>query len=86
MFHQLSLQIHYHILLISTAFVGASSFILGVDCFTTAGLKEVSHAINIECGLLMPSSVLYMESRLQWPVPQIHQERHSIPGLANHAD
>ena len=35
-------QIHYHILLISTAFVGSSAFILGVDCFTTAGLKEVS--------------------------------------------
>lgn len=35
-------KIHYHILLISTAFVGASAFMLGVDCFTTAGLKEVS--------------------------------------------
>lgn len=34
-------KIHYHILLISTAFVGASAFMLGVDCFTTAGLKEV---------------------------------------------
>ncbi|KAL0951340.1 hypothetical protein HGRIS_008044 [Hohenbuehelia grisea] len=34
-------KIHYHILLISTAFVGSSAFMLGVDCFTTAGLKEV---------------------------------------------
>ncbi|KAF9076171.1 hypothetical protein BDP27DRAFT_1380265 [Rhodocollybia butyracea] len=33
-------KIHYHILLISTSFVGSSAFILGVDCFTTAGLKE----------------------------------------------
>jgi hypothetical protein len=33
-------KIHYHVLLISTSFVGASAFILGVDCFTTAGLKE----------------------------------------------
>lgn len=35
-------KIHYHILLISTAFVGSSAFMLGVDCFTTAGLKEVN--------------------------------------------
>ena len=34
-------KIHYHILLVSTAFVGASAFMLGVECFTTAGLKEV---------------------------------------------
>jgi hypothetical protein len=34
-------RIHYHVLLVSTAVVGASAFILGVDCFTTAGLKEV---------------------------------------------
>ncbi|KAG5647627.1 hypothetical protein DXG03_008980 [Asterophora parasitica] len=37
--------IHYHILLISTAFVGSSAFMLGVDCFTTAGLKEVCRPI-----------------------------------------
>ena len=35
-------KLHYYIILLSTAFVGASSFMLGVDCFTTAGLKEVS--------------------------------------------
>jgi hypothetical protein len=34
-------QIHYHVLLISTAFVGASALMLGIDCFTTAGVKEV---------------------------------------------
>ncbi|KAG8755459.1 hypothetical protein FRC12_010880, partial [Ceratobasidium sp. 428] len=33
-------KIHYNILLVSTALVGASATILGVDCFTTAGLKE----------------------------------------------
>ncbi|KAI0788639.1 hypothetical protein C8Q75DRAFT_242333 [Abortiporus biennis] len=33
-------QLHYYVLLISTAFVGATSFILGVDCYTTADLKE----------------------------------------------
>ncbi|KAJ1310942.1 hypothetical protein OPQ81_009454 [Rhizoctonia solani] len=33
-------KIHYNILLISTALVGASATILGVDCYTTAGLKE----------------------------------------------
>lgn len=35
-------KIHYHVLLTSTALVGATAFILGVDCFTTAGLKEVT--------------------------------------------
>lgn len=34
-------KLHYYVLLMSTAFVGATAFILGVDCFTTAGLKEV---------------------------------------------
>ncbi|CUA73782.1 Transmembrane 7 superfamily member 3 [Rhizoctonia solani] len=33
-------KIHYNILLLSTALVGASATILGVDCYTTAGLKE----------------------------------------------
>ncbi|KAA1468283.1 hypothetical protein DENSPDRAFT_387938 [Dentipellis sp. KUC8613] len=33
-------KIHYHIILLSTAIVGASSIMLGVDCYTTAGLKE----------------------------------------------
>ncbi|KAG6832312.1 hypothetical protein H0H92_003545 [Tricholoma furcatifolium] len=42
-------KIHYHILLISTAFVGSSAFMLGVDCYTTAGLKEI---MQIELGLI----------------------------------
>ncbi|KZS93098.1 hypothetical protein SISNIDRAFT_486029 [Sistotremastrum niveocremeum HHB9708] len=33
-------KLHYQILLISTSIVGATVFMLGVDCFTTAGLKE----------------------------------------------
>lgn len=32
-------RLHYQIILISTAMVGASAFMLGVDCYTTAGLK-----------------------------------------------
>jgi hypothetical protein len=32
--------LHYHLLLLSTAFIGATAFTLGVDCFTRAGLKE----------------------------------------------
>jgi hypothetical protein len=31
---------HYHLILTSTAFIGATAFILGIDCFTRAGLKE----------------------------------------------
>ncbi|PCH33856.1 hypothetical protein WOLCODRAFT_112667 [Wolfiporia cocos MD-104 SS10] len=33
-------KIHYQILLLSTSFVGATAIILGIDCFTTGGLKE----------------------------------------------
>jgi hypothetical protein len=25
---------HYHLILISTAFIGATAFVLGIDCFT----------------------------------------------------
>jgi len=34
-------MLHEYVLLISSAFVGATAFTLGVDCFTRAGLKEV---------------------------------------------
>lgn len=37
-------KLHWHMLLLATAFVGSSAFILGVDCYTTAGLKEVCNA------------------------------------------
>ncbi len=36
-------SIHYHVLLAATACFGATAFILGVDCYTTAGLKEVGY-------------------------------------------
>jgi hypothetical protein len=39
-------KIHWHVLLVSTAFVGASAFMLGIDCFTTAGLKEASYYVH----------------------------------------
>jgi Domain of unknown function (DUF4203) len=34
-------KIHYQVLLVATAFVGATAVILGADCFSSAGLKEV---------------------------------------------
>lgn len=37
-------KLHWHMLLLATAFVGSSAFMLGVDCYTTAGLKEVCDA------------------------------------------
>ena len=39
-------SIHYHVLLAATAWFGATAFILGVDCYTTAGLKEVSYRVG----------------------------------------
>ena len=34
-------KLHYYTLIVSTGFVGATAFMLGVDCYTTANLKEV---------------------------------------------
>lgn len=34
-------KLHYQVLLVATAMVGASVVMLGADCFSTAGLKEV---------------------------------------------
>lgn len=39
-------KIHYYIVIISTAFVGATAFMLGVDCFTTQNLKEVKYLLE----------------------------------------
>lgn len=39
-------KIHYQVLLVATAIVGSTAVILGVDCFTTAGLKEVRLVIS----------------------------------------
>lgn len=62
-------KIHYHILLISTAFVGASAFILGVDCFTTAGLKEF-YIWNLGFPSLFPK---FTSHGIQFPVSQTMQ-------------
>ena len=43
-------KIHYHVLLVSTGFVGATAVMLGIDCFTSAGLKEVMHASDVTDG------------------------------------
>lgn len=40
-------KLHWHMLLIATAFVGSSAFILGVDCYTTSGLKEVCKSLIV---------------------------------------
>ncbi|GHJ88375.1 hypothetical protein NliqN6_4777 [Naganishia liquefaciens] len=31
---------HHHLLLLSTAFIGSTALVLGIDCFSRAGLKE----------------------------------------------
>ncbi|KAF9462130.1 hypothetical protein BDZ94DRAFT_750302 [Collybia nuda] len=62
-------KIHYHILLISTAFVGASAFMLGVDCFTTAGLKEF-YIWNLGFRSLFPK---FAANNIEFPVSQTMQ-------------
>jgi hypothetical protein len=62
-------KIHYHILLISTAMVGSSAFMLGVDCFTTAGLKEF-YIWNLGFRDLFPK---YVNAGIQFPVSQTMQ-------------
>ncbi|KAJ7783670.1 hypothetical protein DFH07DRAFT_197397 [Mycena maculata] len=62
-------KIHYHILLISTAMVGSSAFMLGVDCFTTAGLKEF-YIWNLGFASLFPK---YVDNGIAFPVSQTMQ-------------
>ncbi|KAJ3563210.1 hypothetical protein NP233_g9088 [Leucocoprinus birnbaumii] len=62
-------KIHYHVLLISTAFVGSSAFILGVDCYTTAGLKEF-YMWNLGYQSLFPK---FTQNGIQFPVSQTMQ-------------
>ncbi|KAI0715308.1 hypothetical protein C8Q76DRAFT_619448 [Earliella scabrosa] len=62
-------KLHYYIMLISTAFVGATAFILGVDCYTTAGLKEF-YVWNIGFEGIFHK---YQEHGIQFPVTQIMQ-------------
>ncbi|KAF4605111.1 hypothetical protein EYR40_003894 [Pleurotus pulmonarius] len=62
-------KIHYHILLVSTAFVGSSAFILGVDCYTTAGLKEF-YIWNLGFGSLFTK---FTTNGIPFPVTQTMQ-------------
>ncbi|KAF9474089.1 hypothetical protein BDN70DRAFT_816276 [Pholiota conissans] len=69
-------KIHYHVLLISTAFVGATSFMLGVDCFTTAGLKEF-YIWNLGFRSLFPK---FTNNGIQFPVSQTMQIELGLTG------
>ncbi|KAJ2919241.1 hypothetical protein MD484_g1122, partial [Candolleomyces efflorescens] len=69
-------KIHYHILLISTAFVGATSFMLGVDCFTTAGMKEF-YIWNLGFPSLFPK---FVNNGIQFPVSQQMQIELGLTG------
>ena len=70
-------KLHWHVLLVSTSFVGASAFMLGVDCFSTAGLKEVGiHTHQFPYGLIWDLPVLYLEHWLSKPVSEIRQPWH----------
>lgn len=62
-------KIHWHILLLATAFVGSSVFMLGVDCYTTAGLKEF-YVWNLGFTGLFPK---YTDSGIAFPVSQTMQ-------------
>ncbi|TRM66453.1 hypothetical protein BD626DRAFT_614156 [Schizophyllum amplum] len=62
-------KIHYHVLLVSTAFVGASAFMLGIDCFTTANLKEF-YVWNIGFTSLFPK---FKDNDIKFPVSQVMQ-------------
>ncbi|KAH7104570.1 hypothetical protein BKA62DRAFT_692663 [Auriculariales sp. MPI-PUGE-AT-0066] len=44
---------HYQVMLVSTAFVGATAVMLGVDCFSSAGLKEF-YVYNLGFDKLFP--------------------------------
>ncbi|KAH8102526.1 hypothetical protein BXZ70DRAFT_1063314 [Cristinia sonorae] len=62
-------KLHYIILLLATAFVGATSFMLGVDCYTTAGLKEF-YLWNLGFESLFPK---WTENGIRFPVSQTMQ-------------
>ncbi|KZT30609.1 hypothetical protein NEOLEDRAFT_1126206 [Neolentinus lepideus HHB14362 ss-1] len=62
-------KIHYHILLISTAFVGSTAFMLGIDCFTTANLKEF-YMWNLGFKSLFPR---FVADHIAFPVTQVMQ-------------
>lgn len=78
-------QLHEYVLLIASAWVGATAFTLGVDCFTRAGLKEVSgkealcgdEPASAQYDVLPLTPVLHVQPRIQrclsfpqwWQVP-----------------
>ncbi|RPD64864.1 hypothetical protein L227DRAFT_494979 [Lentinus tigrinus ALCF2SS1-6] len=62
-------KLHYYIMLTSTAFVGATAFMLGVDCYTTAGLKEF-YVWNIGFDELFTK---YIQHGIKFPVTQVMQ-------------
>ncbi|KAF8140355.1 hypothetical protein EV363DRAFT_1393267 [Boletus edulis] len=59
-------KLHWHMLLLATAFVGSSAFMLGVDCYTTAGLKEF-YVWNLGFSSLFPK---YTSNHIAFPVSQ----------------
>ncbi|KAI0931887.1 hypothetical protein AcW1_000833 [Taiwanofungus camphoratus] len=59
-------KMHYHILLVSTAFVGATAFILGIDCYTTGGLKEF-YIWNLGFMTLFPK---FTNNGIEFPISQ----------------
>lgn len=62
-------KIHHQVILVATAVVGASTVILGVDCFSTAGLKEF-YVWNLGFQQLFPK---YIDHNIQFPVTQTMQ-------------
>jgi hypothetical protein len=42
--------LHDHMVLASTAWIGATAVVLGIDCYTRAGLKEVCQPLRTENG------------------------------------
>ncbi|KAI0274746.1 hypothetical protein BC834DRAFT_839815 [Gloeopeniophorella convolvens] len=62
-------KIHYHVLLVATAFVGATSIMLGADCFSTAGLKEF-YVWNLGFRKLYPK---FINNHIEFPVSQTMQ-------------
>ncbi|KAL5535599.1 hypothetical protein ACEPAF_3693 [Sanghuangporus sanghuang] len=62
-------KIHYHVLLASTAAVGASAFVLGIDCYTTANLKEF-YVANLGFNSLFTK---FEDNGMQFPISQLMQ-------------
>lgn len=66
-------KIHYHAMLVSTGIVGATAVMLGVDCYTAAGLKEVMlrQLRQTSPGSYYEFIVLHVEPRLHVAFPHI---------------